>query len=442
MPLPVTAVFDIGKTNKKFFLFDENLKEIKQEYIKIPLIADEDGFPCEDLSRLTHWVRTKIDEVCACSAYQLKALNFSTYGASFVNVGENGEPVTPLYNYLKDFPEELQKSFFKSYPEEKNNQETASPTLGMLNSGLQLYWLKKTKPELFAKVYRSLHLPQYISFIMTGKYVSEPTSIGCHTRLWDFNRKDYHQWVKDEGIDRLLPEIVSTTHVFPTEICGQLVNVGVGIHDSSSALAAYLVRTDEPFLLVSTGTWSISLNPFTEEKLSVSDLQNDCLNYLTIHGRPVKASRFFLGNEFDHQLERLNQLFDKSPKYYKTVGPDPQIIQRIKEDKISNSYYPETILRSPFIVSLFPENKWQPESLGTFEEAYHELVWGLTRIQVASLLLAKGTSSIKKVYIDGGFVHNAVFIELLRHFLQDYTLEFSDLPLGSAYGAALMLTAS
>lgn len=439
MPLPVTAVFDIGKTNKKFFLFSKDLKEIKQEYTKIPLIADEDGFPCEDLDRLTQWVREKINEVCASTEYQLVGLNFSTYGASFVNVGENGQPVTPLYNYLKDFPEDLLIAFFEKYPEETNNQETASPTLGMLNSGLQLYWLKKVKPELFEKVHYSLHLPQYISFIFTGKYVSEPTSIGCHTRLWDFAKNDYHAWVKEEGIDQILADTVPTTHVIPTKICGQLVNVGVGIHDSSSALASYLVRTDEPFLLVSTGTWSITLNPFTEENLSVQDLQNDCLNYLTIHGNPVKASRFFLGNEFDHQMEKLNQLFDKSPKFYKTVEPDPLIIQQIKDGAIDNTFYPETILRSPFITALFPENHWQPQSYGSFEEAYHQLVWGLTRIQVASLQLAKGNSPINKVFIDGGFVHNAVFIQLLRQFLEGYTLEFSDLPLGSAYGAALML---
>ena len=334
MPIPVTAVFDIGKTNKKFFLFDKDLQEIKQEYINIPLIADEDGYPCEDLATLTSWVRQKINEVCATTAYQLEGLNFSTYGASFVSVGENGEPVTHLYNYLKDFPEDLQKEFFATYPEEINNQETASPTLGMLNSGLQLYWLKKRRPELFEKVHYSLHLPQYISSIFTGKYVSEPTSIGCHTRLWDFTKQDYHAWVKDEGIDKVLADIVPTTHVFPTKICGQMVNVGVGIHDSSSALAAYLVRTQEPFILISTGTWSITLNPFTEENLSVSDLQNDCLNYLTIHGKSVKASRFFLGNEFDHQIKRLNQLFDKPDKYYKTVAPDEAIIKQIKEDNL------------------------------------------------------------------------------------------------------------
>src|SRR5690606_1414093 len=160
------------------------------------------------------------------------------------------------------------------------------------------------------------------------------------------------------------------------------VNVGGGIHDSSSALAAYLVKNDEPFILISTGTWSITLNPFTEEILSQSDLQNDCLNYLTIQGKSVKASRCFLDTECDHQIKSLNQLFNKPDKFYKTVAPDESIIKQIKEGSIENSFYPVTILRSPFIKGLFPENHWKPENYGTFEEAYHQLVWGLTRIQV------------------------------------------------------------
>ncbi len=181
------------------------------------------------------------------------------------------------------------------------------------------------------------------------------------------------------------------------------------------------------------------MNPFTEENPSASDLQNDCLNYLTIHGKSVKASRFFLGNEFDHQLKKLNQLFGKSPDYYKSVGLDEGMVRKIKEGQVSNTFYPETILRSPFIATLFPDNHWRPEEYEGFEEAYHQLVWGLTRIQVESFLLAKGKSAINKVFIDGGFVHNELFINLLQHFLDGYSLEFSDVPLGSAYGAALML---
>ena len=40
-------------------------------------------------------------------------------------------------------------------------RKTASPLLGSLNSGLQLYRLKKEQPEVFQKIHHALHLPQY-----------------------------------------------------------------------------------------------------------------------------------------------------------------------------------------------------------------------------------------------------------------------------------------
>lgn len=439
MARPVIAIFDIGKTNKKFFLFDEELNEISEEYVKFPTIEDEDGEECDDLEKISSWAKDKVRELCENPDYELKALNFSTYGASFVSIGVDGKPVTPIYNYLKAFPEDLHAAFYGAYPEEEINRITASPTLGMLNSGLQLYWLKKKRPEVFQRIKYSLHLPQYISYLFTGEAVAEPTSIGCHTKMWDFPKKDYHQWVYEEGMAEKLPQIVPTTHYFTKKIGGKPVKIGVGIHDSSSALASYLLKIDEPFVLISTGTWSITLNPYPVGDLSFAELQNDCLNFLSIHGTTVKASRFFLGYELDHQVEKLNALFHKMPKYYKDVPCDERILQGIIFEDIPATFHPETMAPTPLVQEVFSENQWNPAQYKTFEQAYHQVIWGLARMQVASLKLAIGDSDIKKVYIDGGFVHNKLFIRMLEELLPGFELQFSDFPLGSAYVAALML---
>lgn len=439
MPIPVTAIFDIGKTNKKFFLFDENLRELKEEYIKFPLINDEDGDPCDDLKELTAWIRNTIDKICNSSEYVLKGLNFSTYGATLVHLDEHGEPVTPLYNYLKSFPPDLEKKFFEQYSEEENNLATASPTLGMLNSGLQLYWLKYSKPHLFRRVKYTLHFPQYLSYLFTGKLVTEPTSIGCHTRLWDYSKNQYHEWVIREGFDKLLPDYVSTSQTYTVKICDHTVRTGVGIHDSSSALASYMQRSKDPFLLISTGTWSITLNPFTKEPLTPHELHRQCLNYLNVNGMPVKASRFLLGYELDHQLDKLNSIFHKEAKYYKSIEADESYIDQLIAGTVDATYYPQTILNHTLVEEIFPENKWHPEDYKTFEEAYHQVMWGLVKLQIASIKLAQGKSKIKKIFVDGGFVHNQVYVELMKHYLSDHELIFSDFPLGSAYGAAGVL---
>jgi sugar (pentulose or hexulose) kinase len=439
MTKPVTAIFDIGKTNKKFFLFDEDLQELHHEYFKLPLATDDDGFECDDIYVLSNWIQSTVRKITSSGEYQLKRLNFSTYGATLVHLGEDGKPVTPLYNYLKPFPEELVKKFYSKYPESEHNLFTASPSLGMLNSGLQLYWLKYTKPELFKQVKYTLHFPQYLSYLFTGKLVSEPTSIGCHTKLWDFALNQYHAWVRDEHLEHLLPEIVPATTTFQAFIGGHAVEVGVGVHDSSSALAAYMMRTHEPFALISTGTWSITLNPFTTERLTADELDRDCLNYLTIQGKPVKASRLFLGHELDHHLQILNTIFQKEARYYKQIKLDPSFMEKVEEGKMKSTFYPSTLNNPLLVQDIFPENNWRPEKFTTYEEAYHHVIWGLTQLQVASTKLALGKSSVTKIYIDGGFIDNEIFIKLIQFYLPEYTIEVSHMPLGSAHGAAMIM---
>lgn len=437
MPTPVTAIFDIGKTNKKFFLFDDDLRQQHREYHKLPTVTDDDGFACDDLPGLTRWIRDTVAHTITSGKYTLKYLNFSTYGATLVHLDADGQPVTPLYNYLKPLPEEIIREFFRRYPKAENNTETASPSLGMLNAGLQLYWIKKKKPAVFARIRHTLHFPQYLSYLFTGVLTSEPTSIGCHTRLWDYHHRRYHRWLYEEQLDHLLPATVPTTYTTQATLHGQPVTVGVGIHDSSSALAAYMLRTQEPFALISTGTWSITLNPFTRDPLTAAELSRDCLNYMTIHGSPVKASRLFLGHELDHQLKRLNTQFHKTPQYYKQVAYNPTLLQLDAPD--TNTFYPETLNNPTLVGDVFPQDQWSPARYSTFEEAYHQVIWGLVRLQVASIRLAIGNSTVPKLYLDGGFVSNTVFLKLLQLHLPEYTLEVSQRPLGSAQGAALIV---
>src|SRR5882762_6854369 len=186
--LPVIAILDIGKTNKKAFL------------------VDEDGFPCEDILRLRDWVTQSYRAMAGSDEFEIKALNVSAYGASLVHIDKKGEILTPLYNYLKPYPEELRKQFYQTYGgEEALSLQTASPVLGSLNSGLQLYRLRKERPKLFTQVNKSLHLPQFITWVVTRQAWSDITSIGCHTTLWDFSKKKYHRWVAAEGVAGKLP---------------------------------------------------------------------------------------------------------------------------------------------------------------------------------------------------------------------------------------------
>jgi sugar (pentulose or hexulose) kinase len=113
--IPVIAVFDVGKTNKKLFLFDENYQIVFEKTARFLETVDEDGYPCENIESLRLSVFDSLSEVFRMNEFKVKAVNFSAYGASFIYVGEDGKPLTPLYNYLKSYPEELSEQFYAKY---------------------------------------------------------------------------------------------------------------------------------------------------------------------------------------------------------------------------------------------------------------------------------------------------------------------------------------
>jgi len=430
-----TAIFDIGKTNKKFFLFDEQFREVYRSYAHLEESADEDGFACENLGQLTAWMETTFREALARPEFDIRHLNFSTYGASFVHLDEDGKPVAPLYNYLRPFPEDLLEEFFERYgPADEWAAQTASPVMGMLNSGMQLYWLKYRKPEVFSHIHCSLHLPQYCAYLFTGKCFSEYTSIGCHTGMWDFREKDYHRWIYEEGLGRLLPPIQPTASVAEADIEGKQIKVGVGIHDSSAALLPYIIANTEPFLLLSTGTWSIALNPYSQENLSVDDLRRDCLNYMQLDGSPVRAARIFLGNEYTIWTQKLAAHFQKPYESHRHVKPNPEILRKL-EQRQGKAFHWESI-KWPGMEQAGPAGT-NLSAFSSYEEAYHQLVKELAELQVSTLRLAKGKTNARKIYIDGGFVDNELFIQLLAGSLKGYGLIATESPLGSALGAAM-----
>ena len=70
-----------------------------------------------------------------------------------------------------------------------------------------------------------------------------------------------------EGIDCFFPPIVETQKMVIKKFGGRKISFGIGIHDSSSALLTYLLKGKESFILLSTGTWCINFNPFSNNSL-------------------------------------------------------------------------------------------------------------------------------------------------------------------------------
>lgn len=415
--IPVIAIFDIGKTNKKLFLFDERYRIVYEESVRLEETTDEDGDACEDLPQLRRFVLDAVGALPSRQQFDVRAVNFSTYGASMVFIDGKGRPLTPLYNYLKPYPASLRHNFYEQYGGETAfPRQSASPILGSLNSGMQLYRLKYEQPALFRQLRYALHLPQYMSYLLTCNACSDLTSIGCHTNLWDFTTQQYHEWTEKEGVRGKLAPLQRSDRVFPG-----VYPTGTGLHDSSAALIPYLLQFKEPFLLISTGTWCISLNPFNDSPLTDEELRQDCLCYLSFHGKPVKASRLFAGREHELEVARIAAHFSKEEAGFHQMPFNATLAKQLR------ARFPETGNFAQRDLAQF----------ATAEEAYHQLMIDIIAQQRHASMLVLNGGDVQNIFVDGGFSNNALYMHLLAETFPGKKIFAADVAQASAIGAAM-----
>jgi sugar (pentulose or hexulose) kinase len=290
---------------------------------------------------------------------------------------------------------------------------------------MQLYWLKYNKPKIFNKIHYSLHLPQYLSYLITAQPFSDVTSIGCHTNLWNFPQNNYHEWVLREGISEKLAPIYSSAEVVNARAFWKDFKVGIGLHDSSSALIPYLACFTEPFILISTGTWCISLNPFNKHPLTEDELKQDCLCYMSYKGEPVKASRLFAGNEHEIETKRLALYFNVANDFFKTVEYDEKIIAELHA-----------------INAEAAEVKFAERNLADYKNyaiAYHRLMLDIMCQQLASTKLVIQDENVNRIFVDGGFSKNTVYMHLLAKAFPQMEVYAANVAQATAVGAALAI---
>jgi hypothetical protein len=247
----------------------------------------------------------------------------------------------------------------------------------------------------------------------------------------------YHSWVSDQDLD--LPQPVPVETATDIQIDGKKVKAGIGIHDSSASLAPYFTGNRGKFLLISTGTWCINMNPFNPEKLSVEQLDRDCLCYISIERQPVKSSRLFLGNMHETGVKMLNDHFRTTPDFYKNVKYDEDLLKmlmiRYSGDK--RAFFSSGPGSRDFKerIDLF--------DFKSFDEGYHQLMSELCDLTIESIkLILPEKDDIENIYITGGFGKNRIFLKLLSKSFPSKKVYTSVINNATALGAAQVIFSS
>lgn len=429
----VIAVIDIGKTNKKILLFNDKFDIVYRNATRFDEISDEDGYPCDDIESIENWIQNEIKKIQEEGEFTIKAINFSTHGASLIYLDKDGQRITPLYNYLKPLNLEEYNELYDVYGgKEEFSRKTASPAYGMLNTGLQILKLQKEKPEFWNKVDAILHYPQYLSYLFTKKITADFTSVGAHTATWDFDTMQYHQWIQDNNIK--LPQPSNGKDAILSTINGQEIAIGSGLHDSSSSIIPVLQDcNDKEFVLLSTGTWIIAMNPYSHEKLTQHQLTNNCLCFMTPEKQQIKSSMQFLGRIHEVYLEPLATYFDVHIDTHLELELDTDYITKlISEDK--------RVYLSEGIDTDFEANPNLLSQFSSYKEAYYQLTYEISKKVVAGIdLILDQNNALKDIYVSGGFNRNEMFIEFISQMKEGVDIKIPNCKNESAFGAALLM---
>ena len=104
-----------AKQIKKLILFNEGMKVVSETEQKFAEIQDDDGFECDDIDHIEQRIKESLESLVHSDKYDLKAVNFTTYGATLVYLDSNGKRLTPVYNYLKPIDEKIPESLYKRH---------------------------------------------------------------------------------------------------------------------------------------------------------------------------------------------------------------------------------------------------------------------------------------------------------------------------------------
>ncbi|HZZ60500.1 MAG TPA: FGGY family carbohydrate kinase [Roseiarcus sp.] len=294
------AVFDLGKSNIKLFVFDvAGVVLAEHSEGNAPLAPDAHGpYPQLDTERAWAFLLAALKDVGR--RRPIEAISTTTHGSAGALLENEALALPPMDYEFGEFGW-IDPEYEKARPP---YAETLSPSLPRgHNLGRQLFYMQRRFPDEFACATTFLAYPQYWAWRLSGVAASEATSLGSHTDLWNPGEGRLSSMVDRLGWRRLFPplrkawdtlgslrpEVVAATGLKPD------VRVICGAHDSNASLVPYLASRRDPFTVISTGTWIIIMAVGGKGRL---DPEADMLANVDVRGLPTPTARFMGGRQF------------------------------------------------------------------------------------------------------------------------------------------------
>jgi sugar (pentulose or hexulose) kinase len=326
----LTVVLDIGKTVAKASLWDAAGTMIDRRSRANEIVAAK-HYRALDTAGIEAWFAETLSGFARIG--RVGAIVPVAHGAAAAILGRDGLAV-PIMDYESEIPSDVRATYLG---ERGPDRETGSPAMDLgLNLGLQLYYQQAMMPGLFEEESTILPWAQYWAYVLSGIAVSEVSSFGAHTDLWNPARKCPSQlatrrgWAARFAPFRKAGEIVGPISSRWADRCRLPTDVDIytGIHDSNAALHAARANPEiaaKGATILSTGTWFVSMRSLAlGQAFDIGDLPYDrgCLANVDPEGKPVPTALFMGGRE----LDLLN---DGNSHRIDDAGEQPALLQAV-----------------------------------------------------------------------------------------------------------------
>lgn len=255
---------DIGASSGRHILgwMEDGLMKMKEVYRFSNGMEKVDGHLCWNLPKLFEEIKNGMKR-CAKIGKIPVCMGIDTWAVDYVLLDADGEMLGNAYGYRDSRTEGMDQEVYKVVPEAELYSRTGIQKQ-IFNTIYQLMAVKQQEPELMERAETMLMIPDYFTYLLTGERGAEYTNatttqlVSPKTKTWDdelIGRLDFHR--------RIFPEIVE-----PGTMAGRLTEevrreIGYDVkvcrtasHDTASAVVSVPALT-EPFLYISSGTWSL-----------------------------------------------------------------------------------------------------------------------------------------------------------------------------------------
>lgn len=207
---------DLGSTNLKAALYDENLTCIGQESIPVDYIRQGEFIEFDAKAYLDS-LQLILKRLMAGRSDKVVQIALTGQAESLVCLDEQGAPVCNAISWMDERSLEECAVLEKQFPVELCHRITGQQAILPTWPATKILWLQRNRPEIFGKVATYMLLKDYIVYGLTGRMCAD-MSIATFSFYFDIYGKCYWREMLDAiGIaEKQLPPLVEPCTVAGT----------------------------------------------------------------------------------------------------------------------------------------------------------------------------------------------------------------------------------